>query len=227
MAGLSGKQQVVDIVAASRQLAPWEDPQPPGEPCTRACALGHSNDPAARYCAACGLSMNAQLAPDGTETARPKPAAELTDEERGERERQHAAAVQAAAAFEQAPEVIVPAEGETLLIHFTEDGLTAFGRVWYRGQELAIGPGHPRWPEAVGWITLDKAGQFARWGRQYFEHGPWPFQRSYVDPAARYEDMRTVGGQGKMPGGPSEDELRRADEAEARRNRGVPAPVLR
>lgn len=226
MAGLSGTQHVVDIVAASRQLAPWEEPGEPEEPRTQACAFGHPNPPGSRFCADCGLSMNAQLAP-GAETVRPKPAAELTDEERAEREQQHMAAITAAAAFEKAPEVILPAEGEAVLIHFTEDGLTAFGKVWYRGQELAIGPDHPRWPEAVGWIMLDKAGQFARWGRQYFDHGPWPFQRSYVDPAAHYEDMRPVGGQGKMSGGPSEEELRRADEAEQRRNRGVPAPVLR
>jgi len=236
MAGLSGQQRVVDIVAASRQLAPWEDPEPahlgPG-PGHRAkdpyrCALGHANEPDARYCSACGLSMTAQapppLAAPGQD--RPKPAAELTAEERAERERQHAAAISAAAAFERAPEQIVPTQGEAVLIHFTEDGLTAFGRVWYRGQELAIGPDHPRWPEAVGWIMMDKAAQFGRWGRQYFEHGPWPFQRSYVDPAARYEDLAAVGGQGKVPG-PSEEELRRADEAEARRNRGVPAPALR
>jgi len=43
---------------------------------------------------------------------------------------------------------------QTVLIHFTADGLTAFGQVWYRGQELEIGPGHPRWPEAADWITL-------------------------------------------------------------------------
>jgi len=225
MAGLSGQQQVVDIVAASRQLAPWEDPDGAKEPRTEACPFGHPNDPGARFCSACGLSMHAQV-PQVQPPERPKPAAELSDEERAERERQHAAAVAAAAQFERAPEQIVPTQGEAVLIHFTEDGLTAFGRVWYRGQELAIGPDHPRWPEAVGWIMMDKAAQFGRWGRQYFEHGPWPFQRSYVDPAARYEDLAAVGGQGKVPG-PSEEELRRADEAEARRNRGVPAPALR
>ena len=37
--------------------------------------------------------------------------------------------------------------------------------------------------------------------------------------------MASVGGQGKVAG-PSEEELRRADAAEAARGRGVPAPVL-
>jgi hypothetical protein len=226
MAGLSGKQHVVDIVAASEQLAPSGPPPAPPEPERVPCLMGHPNELAARFCSACGLSMNAQPPPAQPGPARPRPAAELTAEERDERERQHAAAITAAAAFEREPEVIVPAEGEVVLIHFTEDGLTCFGRVWYRGQELAIGPGHPRWGEAVGWIMLDKAGQYARWGRQYFDHGPWPFQRSYVDPAGRFEELAAVGGQGKVPG-PTEEQLRQADAAEAARNRGVPAPALR
>src|ERR1700760_1848987 len=118
MAGLSGTQQVVDIVAASRQLAPWEEPREPEEPRTRPCALGHANALDARVCAEGGLSMNAQP-PRGAAPPGPKPAAELTDEEGAERERQHAAAVTATAAFEKAPEGILPAEGEAVLIHFT------------------------------------------------------------------------------------------------------------
>lgn len=242
MAGLSGKQRVVDVVAASEQLVPSrahaEDPAQWSEPRKvplgrdpRCCALGHPNEPDARFCSSCGLPMNAQAPPPGATPARPKPAAELTAEERDERERQHAAAVAAAAQFERAPEVIVPSQGEAILIHFVEDGLTVFGRVWYRGQELAIGPDHPRWPEAVGWIMLDKAGQYARWGRQYFDYGPWPFQRSYVDPAAQVERVyagRDADGQltGPVPG-PTLEQLRQADAAEAARNRGVPAPALR
>jgi hypothetical protein len=227
MAGLSGNQIVVDIAAASEQLCPSGPPPPGPEPERAPCALGHPNDVTARFCATCGLSMNAQLPPPGPgDQARPKPTAELSAEERAERERQHAEAIAAAAAFETAPEQIVPSTGEAVLIHFTEDGLTAFGRVWYRGQELAIGPDHPRWPEAVGWVTLTKAQQYERWGKQYFDTGPWPFQHSYVDPAAQYEGLKAIGGDGKLAG-PSEDELRRADAAEAARNRGVPAPAGR
>lgn len=231
MAGLSGKQQVVDVVAASEQLVPSKVPEPLDLPAdtptdVASCALGHLNDARARFCGECGLPMTAKAPPGGVEQTRPKPAAELSAEELAERERQHADAVAAAAAFERAPEVIVPAKGEAVLIHFVEDGLTVFGRVWYRGQELAIGPDHPRWSEAVGWIMLDKGAQYDRWGKVFFEHGPWPYQRSYVDPAARYEELAAVGGQGKIPG-PSEDELRRADAAEAARNRGVPAPAMR
>lgn len=225
MAGLSGKQNIVDIVAASEQLVPSTAPPPPPRK-TDDCPLGHPNERGSRFCSACGMSMNAQVpAQADPQAARPKPAGQLSEEEKAERDRQHAAAVAAAAAFEQAPEQIVPSQGEAVLIHFLEDGLTFAGRVWYRGQELAIGPDHPRWPEVTGWIMLDKAQQFERWGKQYFDHGPWPFQRSYVDPSARYEELRAAGGDGKVTG-PTEEELRRADEAESRRNRGVPAPAM-
>jgi hypothetical protein len=230
MAGLSGNQRIIDILAAAEQLAPSAPAPAPEAPkkAGRQCAFGHEAEAGARFCPVCGLSMNAQVptAPADPEAARPKPAAVLTPEERAEREAQHAQAMAAAAQFEHAPEQILPSKGEVITIHFIEDGLTVFGRVWYRGQELAIGPDHPRWPEAVGWITLDRAGQYNRWNRQYFDRGPWPFQRSYVDPAAHYENLRALSGDGTLAG-PSEEELRRADEAEARRGRGVPAPALR
>ena len=232
MAGLSGTQHVVDIVAASEQLAPSAasvslEVAPAAPTDVGSCALGHPNTASARFCAECGLSMSAQAPPSPAgQAARPKPAAELTDEEKAERERQHQQAIAAAAAFEAAPEQIVPSEGEAVLIHFVEDGLTAFGRVWYRGQELAIGPDHPRWAEARGWVTLDKAGQYERWGKQYFDSGPWPFQHSYVDPGAQYEKLKVIGGEGSVPG-PDEEALRRADAAERARGRGVPAPALR
>jgi len=71
---------------------------------------------------------------------------------------------------------------QTVLIHFTADRLTAFGQVWYRGQELEIGPGHPRWPEAADWITLTPEQQVQRFGEQKFAPGPWPGPRPYHDP---------------------------------------------
>jgi len=234
MAGLSGKQRAVDIAAASEQLVPSQLPPAKSGPGPghkvrdpSRCALSHVNEPDARFCSTCGLPMNAQAPPLARpDQDRPKPAAELTGEERAERERAHQHALAVAAQFEHAAEVIVPPAAEAVLLHFIEDGLTAFGRVWYRGQELAIGPDHPRWAEAVSWVTLTRMQQYERWGKAYFEHGPWPGQRSYVDPAAQFEQLAPVGGQGKLPG-PSEEELRRADAAEAARGRGVPAPVLR
>lgn len=235
MAGLSGEQTVIDVVAVSERLLSSSNEtasrlEPEAHAATEiACALGHLNHPDFRFCATCGLPMNA-TAPVRGEPVRPKPAAQLTPAERAEREKQHAEAVAAARQFENAPQQFVPAEGEAVLIHFVADGLTAFGSVWYRGQELQIGPTHPRWQEALEWITLSRWQQIERWGEQKFDFGPWPGRRSYTDEAGAHE--RLFAGRdsdGKPTGyfaGPTEDQLRAADAAEARRGRAVPAPAF-
>lgn len=244
MAGLSGKQVLVDVVAASEALAPSQlppQPEPAGvvmpevlAPMEQAaaemtagdaasCMFGHANQPGVSFCGSCGISMDASKAGPA---ARVKPAYELTPAEQAERDRQHQAALAAAAKFEQAPERILPASGQTMVIHMVDDGLTAFGRVWYRGQEIEIGPDHPRWPEAVNWIMLSRFEQLERWGKHYFDFGPWPGRRSYVEEAGSFEQLTVIGGDGKLPG-PDEAALRQADEAERRRGRGVPAPAFR
>jgi hypothetical protein len=193
------------------------------------CALGHGNAPDARFCSACGLTMDAVAPLPGPVQERPRPAAQLSAAERAERDRQHTEALAAARAFENAPVSYVPAEGQTVLIHFIEDGLTAFGQVWYRGQELEIGPGHPRWEEARTWILLDRAGQINRWGKQFFAAGPWPGRRSYLDPEAVFERLgagKDADGNPITFAGPGEQALRTADEAERRRGRAVPMPTL-
>lgn len=234
MAGLSGHQAIIDVVAAAQELAEQKNSaaqrtrdEAEGVPC----ALGHLNHPDARFCADCGLPMGAALPSSGQPMARPRPEAELTPAERAERERQHQQAQAAAAAFERQEQTYVPAEGEAVLIHFVADGLTAFGQVWYRGQELEIGPSHPRWNEALGWITLSRYQQVERWGEQKFDFGPWPGRRSYTEALGAHERLFTKrGSDGKPTGyfaGPSEEELRAADAAEARRGRGVPAAAFR
>jgi hypothetical protein len=244
MAGLSGKQVVIDVVAVSERLCsstvpteqarrlelgrlvPTEIGTAPTTPWPD-CALGHQNHPDARFCAACGIPMGAAL-PAAGEPMRPRPAAELTPAEKADRERQHAEAVAAAAQFEQAPQQFVPAEGEAVLIHFVADGLTVFGQVWYRGQELSIGPDHPRWAEARGWITLSRFQQAERWGEQKFDFGPWPGRRSYADALGSFEQLAATDAQGNKVAfaGPTEQQLRDADEAERRRGRAVPAPAF-
>jgi hypothetical protein len=230
MAGLSGDQAVIDVVAASERLCPSTAPDPLAAPAGEfaKCALGHENHRDFRFCAACGMPMSAQL-PVAGEPMRPKATAELTPAERAERERQHAEAVAAAARFESAPVQFVPAEGEAVLIHFVANGLTAFGQVWYTGQELSIGPGHPRWTEALGWITLNRWQQIERWGEQKFDFGPWPGRPSYTEAYGSFEQLFGRDAQGnKVPvSGPTEEQLRDADAAEARRGRAVPAPAFR
>jgi hypothetical protein len=239
MAGLSGQQVVVDVVAASERLRPSRSADVPTEQARSLevasdapteiarCALGHENHPDSRFCAACGLPMGAAL-PVAGELMRPRPAGELTPAERAERDRQHAEAMAAAAQFEAAPPSYVPAEGEAVLIHFVADGLTAFGAVWYRGQELEIGPNHPRWAEALAWITLNRWQQIERWGVQKFDFGPWPGRRSYTEALGSFEQLAGTDPQGNKVAfaGPSEEQLRQADLAEQRRGRAVPAPAF-
>jgi hypothetical protein len=189
------------------------------------CALGHANAPGTRFCGECGLAMDAPAPVKADlEAARPRPASQLTAEERTERDRQHAEAIAAARQFENAPVTYQPSEGETVLIHFIEDGLTFAGQVWYRGQEIEIGPSHPRWEQAREWILLDRYGQVERWGKHYFERGPWPGRRSYLDGAGSFEQLATEDKKGRFAG-PGEQALRQADEAERRRGRAVPAPM--
>lgn len=240
MAGLSGPQAVVDVVAAAERLRPSTGPAAPAGPerpevpeqvMTDAgppCALGHPNPHGMRFCGECGLPMDAAVPVPGSSPMRPRPASELTPAEKAERDRQHAAAMTAARQFEGAPSQFVPTEGEAVLIHFVADGLTAFGQVWYRGQELAIGPTHPRWKEAVGWITLTRFQQVDRWGEQKFDFGPWPGRKSYTDALGSFEPLSVTGpgGEKSLFTGPTEEQLRQADQAEAARGRAVPAPAF-
>lgn len=193
--------------------------EPDGLP---ACALGHGNPPGAAFCASCGLPMDAAAPPaQRVQAERPRPAAELTQEELAAREAAHQAALRTAAALDRAEVQYVPAEGETITIHFVEDGFTKFGVVWYRGQEITLGPSHPRWRDAVDWIMLDDRAQMQRYGRVLFRRGPWPGARSY---ATDYE--RPVDREGKPLPAPSVEELQRADAAERARGGAVPAPIL-
>jgi hypothetical protein len=232
MARRRSDEVVADPVAAARQLgvstgpgvaeiAAVLAPQPAGA----ACALGHGNPVGTRFCGVCGLAMDAPApARADLDAARPKPAGQLTEQERTERDRQHAEALAAARQFEAQQPVYVPPEGETVLIHFIEDGLTFAGQVWYRGQEIELGPSHPRWEQARGWILLDRNGQIERYGKQYFAPGPWPGRRSYLDGADGYEQLSTEDKKGRFAG-PGEEALRQADAAERRRGRAVPAPL--
>jgi len=228
-------QVIVDPVTAAGQLgqqvtAPDSVDLEPGtvneELPAAQCALGHANTPGASFCAVCGLSMSAQAPLAAPEMSRPKPASMLTPQERAERDRQHAEAMAAARQFEAQQPGYVPPEGETVVIHFIEDGLTFAGQVWYRGQEIEIGPRHPRWEQARGWILLDRYQQIDRWGKQFFDRGPWRGRQSYLDGVNDFERLsagQDAEGNPVTFAGPGEQALRHADEAERRRGRSVPA----
>jgi hypothetical protein len=143
----------------------------------------------------------------------------LVMQERAERQRQHLLAMEAGRRDPGVQFASPPPNRETVLIHMVEDGLTAFGVVWFRGQELEIEVNGPRWSEARKWILLDDAQQMLRWKKIMFRRGPWPGLRSYR--GAQFMPLRAMSGEGALaPITP--DALMQADAAEARRGRGIP-----
>ncbi len=82
-------------------------------------------------------------------------------------------------AWSAGPAPIEPKNGERVLIHVREDGFTANGRVWYRGQELEFTVGAANWLSTCdrygkSWVVLSEADQIRRYGQVMFGHGPWP-----------------------------------------------------
>ena len=67
---------------------------------------------------------------------------------------------------------------DVVTVNFVEDGLTAFQRVWYRGQELSIEKGTPEWEQTLdedgnSWLELDENDQLDKWGVRFFREGKW------------------------------------------------------
>jgi hypothetical protein len=220
-----------DRLALPEPDGPWTD------------GLGHTSPASARFCSECGAQRPDTVAPVAgagfaaefaarastatAESFRPKPWDELTEAEKTERMRQHTEAVRLGAAMPD-ERLLPPAEGaETVLIHVCEDGLTAFGRVWYRGQEIELPVGSPRYEQARSWIHATPSQQMERYnGRVMFRPGPWPGARTYTagGPQAA-APLMSMDGQHRLSG-PSIEELQRADQLEQQRARRVPAPVL-
>lgn len=164
--------------------------------------------------------------PSVAQELRPKPEHELTPQERAEREAQHAAAL--AAGQELPPLQYELPTGQTYLIHILEDGFTFAGQVWYRGQQLEFIVGSARWEQAQAWIGMDDWAQMAQYGKIYFRPGPWPGKR-YSDALQPENQVPQLGDSDGKPAvkGPSQQELERAEQLEARRRNAVPAPSYR
>lgn len=78
------------------------------------------------------------------------------------------------------------------LIHFLSDGFTAFGNVWYRGQELEIDEEHYKETlnkSGESWLDMPKAEQMKRFGVEMFAEGEWPFE-AYEDSDAQAAEIR-------------------------------------
>lgn len=156
--------------------------------------------------------LEAELAaPAPVFTISGKPEAELTEEERQIRDLEDKVAKRRAAEMEAAPEQFAPAAtGETLLLHFLEDGITFSGRSWYRGQEVEFEIGGKAWEQQKdrngnSWLDLvdDIDAQYDKWGKQMFARGPWrgkpwgdfdhitdPEERAQAEAGAKAEQRR-------------------------------------
>ena len=83
---------------------------------------------------------------------------------------------------------------EIILIHVLEDGFTAHGRVWYRGQELEYETESRPYRDTLdkagnSWLLMDDAAQMRAYGRVMFRPGPWPGE-PYADEKAASEEQK-------------------------------------
>ncbi len=114
-----------------------------------------------------------------------------------------------------------------IIIHILDDGFTALGQTWYRGQELEFEPGSAAYRDTcdrfgTSWLELrhDEFAQVEKYGKVLFRSGPWP-GKTYEDAAkAGFELLKPL-----TPGttlAPSIVELQAAQEAELKRRRAAP-----
>lgn len=115
------------------------------------------------------------------EPAEPKyvPYDQLTPAQKKIRDLKDAVARRDAEAAERAPVEYDVADSGGIMIHVLEDGFTACGVVWYRGQEIRFTPGGEAYEQTKNrdgesWLDLDEAEQWERWGKKMFGRGPWP-----------------------------------------------------
>lgn len=106
--------------------------------------------------------------------------AELTPDQQRVKELEHLLAVSEGKKDRQ-PELVPQKdeEGKTVLIHFLEDGFTAQGQVWFRGQELMWNVDSPEYRDTkdrngISWLKMTDQDQFRRFGKIFFRRGPWP-----------------------------------------------------
>lgn len=212
---MSEEVVVVDVVDAARQLLEskgvfWERTASPGDklpviaaqpgstPLEAAseerCQFGHPNSAGGKFCPECGMKVGVELLDMDAVLRPPKPASELTDEERRARDLQHqqALAMNAQLAAQDSPD-FEESTGEHITIHFVDDGFTFGGHVWLRGQQISIGPDHPRWEDALRWITKSPDEQINTYGKQFFARGPAVREESAAEQLRQVEVRRALG----------------------------------
>lgn len=83
------------------------------------------------------------------------------------------------------------------IVHILEDGFTAFGKVWYRGQEITVVPESDEWNSTVDrdgntWMNLSYTEQEIRYGRQMFGKGHWPYGGFNLDDPLLTDEEREI-----------------------------------
>ncbi len=118
-------------------------------------------------------------------------------------------------------ELTAPGSSDNIVIHFLEDGLTALGKVWYRGDELEFEPNSQAYRDTFdrlgrSWLDLrnDEFAQADRWGKIMFRNGPWP-GKTYAD--GTFEPMRSDRDANQALRPPTAEELLAAEKARQRR----------
>lgn len=157
---------------------------------------------------------------------RPAPDSELTADQLRIRDLEHRLA-KSEGQKDPEPELVVadPASDKNILIHFLEDGFTALGQVWMRGQELEFTPGSAAYRDTIdrdgkSWLDYrhHEFDQVDKWGKIMFRKGPWP-GKSFKD--AKFEPLKSLSGEGSVPA-PTEEELTTAEKRERSRRRAAP-----
>lgn len=113
-------------------------------------------------------------------------------------------------------------DGEVIIIHFLEDGATALGKVFYRGDALEFVVGSQAHKDTFdrngkSWLDLrfDEFAQAERFqGRIMFRNGPWP-GKTYAD--GTFQTLRSERDPNQNLKPPTEEELAAAEKARARR----------
>lgn len=99
-------------------------------------------------------------------------------------------------AFTTLPQIEEGAQ-DVVTVNFLVDGVTAFGKVWYRGEELSVQRNSPWWEATVdrggvSWLDLSEAEQRAIYGEVRFAHGTWTGGGFDLDDDALEESDREV-----------------------------------
>lgn len=85
---------------------------------------------------------------------------------------------------DDAPELpnVDPNDASAVTVHFLDDGFTALGRVWYRGEQITVSKNSKEWEEdGRHWMKMTEYDQIKKYGKRLFGHGEWPYSGYDLD----------------------------------------------